>query len=193
MSFAISQRPFSRRRVLALVAALFVGGLLVSAASAHAGQPYYYLVNQNSGKVLTPFLESKNAGAAIVQMTPLNTGAQHWFVDREADTPSGGTIREFRNRWSHYCIYVKFEDSVVGRELHQDQCEKNYNANARQWIVASKSDMWAGLPFLAVNRNSNQCMDVSGAALGDYAPLIQWPCHGGPNQLFRLVYKGTSG
>jgi ricin-type beta-trefoil lectin protein len=181
MSFAMSQRRLSRGRMLAL-------------AAAHAGQPYYYLVNQNSGKVLTPFLESKDAGASIVQMTPLNHGAQHWFVDRESDTPSGGTIREFRNRWSHYCIYVKFEDSVIGRELHQDQCEKNYNANARQWIVASKSDMWAGLPFLAVNRNSsNQCMDVSGAGLGDYAPLGQWPCHGGPNQQFRLVYKGTSG
>jgi ricin-type beta-trefoil lectin protein len=193
MSFAMSQRRISRGRLLSLVAALVVAGLLASAAAAHAGQPYYYIVNQNSGKVLAPLQESKDAGAPIVQMTPLNTGAQHWFVDRESDTSSGGTIREFRNRWSHYCIYVKYEDSVIGRVLHQDQCDKNYNANARQWVVASKSDMWAGLPFLAVNRNSNQCMDVSEAGLGDYAPLIQWPCHGGPNQQFRLVYKGTSG
>ncbi len=177
---------------LLVMAALTTLSLLAIAATAHAGTPYYYIINQKSGKVLVPENERKDVGAPIVQMTPRNTGAQHWFIERQFDMSNGRTVRQFRNRWSHECIYVQYKDDVVGRQLIQESCEQGY-LSAGEWVVSSKTDMWAERPFTAYNNNSGQCMDVAGASLADYAGLIQWPCHGQANQQFRLQYRGTSG
>jgi uncharacterized repeat protein (TIGR03803 family) len=40
--------------------------------------------------------------------------------------------------------------------------------------------------FELVSRNSGKCLDVYGASTDAVAPIIQWACHGGPNQLWRL-------
>ncbi len=37
-----------------------------------------------------------------------------------------------------------------------------------------------------VSRNSGKCLDVYGASTDAVAPIIQWTCHGGPNQQWRL-------
>ena len=37
-----------------------------------------------------------------------------------------------------------------------------------------------------VARHSSQCLDVYGGSSDDAAQIIQWPCHGGPNQRWRL-------
>ncbi len=37
-----------------------------------------------------------------------------------------------------------------------------------------------------VARHSGQCLDVNGASTDDFAPVIQWTCHGGPNQRWTL-------
>ncbi len=41
-----------------------------------------------------------------------------------------------------------------------------------------------------VSRNSGQCLDVSRASTDAAAPVIQWTCHGGPNQQWRLEPAG---
>ena len=41
-----------------------------------------------------------------------------------------------------------------------------------------------------VSRHSGQCLDVSGASTDAAASVIQWPCHGGPNQQWRLEPAG---
>jgi uncharacterized repeat protein (TIGR03803 family) len=41
-----------------------------------------------------------------------------------------------------------------------------------------------------VSRNSGQCLDVSGASTDAAASVIQWTCHGGPNQQWRLEPAG---
>jgi len=37
-----------------------------------------------------------------------------------------------------------------------------------------------------VSRNSGKCLDVYGASTDSATPVIQWTCHGGPNQQWRL-------
>ena len=41
-----------------------------------------------------------------------------------------------------------------------------------------------------VSRHSGQCLDVSGASTDAAASVIQWTCHGGPNQQWRLEPAG---
>ena len=41
-----------------------------------------------------------------------------------------------------------------------------------------------------VSRNSGKCLDVSFASTAPAAPAIQWTCHGGPNQQWRLEPAG---
>ena len=44
--------------------------------------------------------------------------------------------------------------------------------------------------FEIVSRNSGKCLDVSGASTDAAAPAIQWTCHGGLNQQWRLEPAG---
>ena len=44
--------------------------------------------------------------------------------------------------------------------------------------------------FEIVSRNSGKCLDVSGASTDAGAPAIQWTCHGGLNQQWRLEPAG---
>lgn len=59
-----------------------------------------------------------------------------------------------------------------------------------------------GQPFIAVTKNSSQCIDVSGAAMTDGAAIIQWGCSAGadnqqwilvahPNAAYSLVSKSS--
>ena len=44
--------------------------------------------------------------------------------------------------------------------------------------------------FEIVSRNSGKCLDVFGASTDPGASVIQWVCHGGPNQQWRLEPAG---
>ena len=44
-----------------------------------------------------------------------------------------------------------------------------------------------------VSRNSDKCLDVYGASTDAVASVIQWTCHGGPNQQWRLESAGGGG
>ena len=44
--------------------------------------------------------------------------------------------------------------------------------------------------FEIVSRSSGECLDVYGASTEPVAPVIQWSCHGGPNQHWRLEPAG---
>jgi uncharacterized repeat protein (TIGR03803 family) len=47
-----------------------------------------------------------------------------------------------------------------------------------------------GGDFEIVSRNSGKCLDIFGASTDAGAPAIQWTCHGGPNQQWRLEPAG---
>jgi hypothetical protein len=44
--------------------------------------------------------------------------------------------------------------------------------------------------FTFVNTKDNRCLDVNGASKDNGAQVLQWDCHGGPNQQWRLQRDG---
>jgi len=44
--------------------------------------------------------------------------------------------------------------------------------------------------FTFVNTQDNRCLDVNGGAKDNGAQIVQWDCHGGPNQQWRLQRDG---
>ena len=182
------------RRVLARVfAVLFAAALLFTTlavttpqkASAGPG-PFYYIVSVHSGLPIMPLNHSKDHGAEIVQASWQNAGAQHWKIRRSGTIDGQERIRRFENRHSKYCVSNGGRHTVSG-VLDQRQC-LSFHTASEEWVVSSASDMWAGRPFSVWNNNSKQCMDVYGWSTEPYARVTQYPCHGGANQLFRLVY-----
>jgi C-terminal processing protease CtpA/Prc len=47
-------------------------------------------------------------------------------------------------------------------------------------------DQTRGPYYEIISRHSGKCLDVDGASTEDAAPVIQWRCHGGANQQWRL-------
>ena len=60
------------------------------------------------------------------------------------------------------------------------------NLNAALESLESPPDQY----FEIVSRSSGECLDVYGASTEPVAPVIQWSCHGGPNQHWRLEPAG---
>ena len=56
-------------------------------------------------------------------------------------------------------------------------------------LLAQTSSPPAGT-YELIARHSGKCLDVYGASTDDAATIIQWPCHGGPNQRWRLEPTG---
>ena len=44
--------------------------------------------------------------------------------------------------------------------------------------------------FMFVNAKANLCLDVNGGSKDNGAQIVQWACHNGPNQLWRLQPDG---
>ena len=53
-------------------------------------------------------------------------------------------------------------------------------------INSGGSSRPAAAPFRIIARHSGQALDVFGALLDDVTPIIQWPVHGGDNQVWTL-------
>jgi Ricin-type beta-trefoil lectin domain len=180
----------SRRPIQLLIAgtiALTMTLSLTGVAFAKPG-PFYWIINQHSGQALLPLNHLKDHGTEIVQNFKGNFGAQNWKIRVAGTIDEVERIRLFDNRHSKYCISAS--DSQPGRVLRQVQCQ-NWSQR-EEWVVSNRDDMFAGRPFTVWNRYSGLCMDVAGASTAEYARIIQWPCHGGANQIFRLSYvQGT--
>ena len=176
-----------RSLLLLMTISLIVAALAAVApvkASAAAG-PFYYIVAVHSGKPIMPINHTQDHGAEIVQADWQNGGALHWKIRRSGTINGAERIRRFENRHSHYCVSSHGWTSPV--ILHQNQCTSFYT-QSEEWVVSSADDMWAGRPFTVWNNASKLCMDVSGASIDAYTRVIQYPCTGGNNQKFRLVY-----
>ena len=53
-------------------------------------------------------------------------------------------------------------------------------------INSGGSSRPAAAPFRIIARHSGHALDVSGALVDDVTPIIQWPVHGGDNQVWTL-------
>jgi hypothetical protein len=74
-----------------------------------------------------------------------------------------------------------------GGNATQQPCDGN-NATMR-WVPQAANGTQD--TFVFVNAGDNRCLDVNGAAKDNGAQLLVWDCHGGPNQLWRLIPDGS--
>jgi|GEM_PF-2044013 len=60
----------------------------------------------------------------------------------------------------------------------------------QQTGIGVESDFYGNKFYRIISRHSNKCLDVSGVSKQTGANVIQWDCHGGDNQSWRLIPKG---
>ncbi|WP_026930458.1 ricin-type beta-trefoil lectin domain protein [Glycomyces tenuis] len=84
---------------------------------------------------------------------------------------------------TYYDFYSMFELTGSGTDLRLTV----RNPSAADRLRYGWGDDIDGGRFTAiVNRNSGKCLDVAGASTEDGAEIIQYDCHGGSNQQWRL-------
>ena len=67
----------------------------------------------------------------------------------------------------------------------QMPCDNNPTQVWMPQAVAGTQDV-----FAFVNTKDNRCLDVNGGSKDNGAQVLQWDCHGGPNQQWRLQRDG---
>ncbi|MET7425718.1 RICIN domain-containing protein [Dactylosporangium sp. NPDC005555] len=87
------------------------------------------------------------------------------------------------------------------RAAHSGMCmqaaEGNGGAATQMPCDNNPTQVWmpqsvAGTPdvFAFVNTKDNRCLDVNGGSKDNGAQVLQWDCHGGPNQQWKLQRDG---
>lgn len=187
--------PKSIRRIAALVVSLVAFGALAGTASA---KPFYYIVNQNSGKVLQAENHSKAWGTKVVQENIGPYGAQHWFIKNEG-VYAGLTVRSFENRHAHYCIHPSDWSGKNGTDLVLASCSNSSSGAARQWVPTNTSgtyspnDIFYGHEFMMFNMQTFKYAAIWGASWDAGAHAVQHSYENKPHFKWRLIYGGESG
>jgi hypothetical protein len=139
------------------------------------------------------FSISVGAGNAIARVTLVKTASvtHSWNMDQRfipaAFTQSGTTLTITPPANSNLMppgYYLLFALDGAG----VPSVARIVKAN----VAAPTGGIDPNIAYSVVNRNSNKCVDVSGASTADNAAVIQWSCHGGANQRFKLT-PTTSG
>ncbi|MGI5237708.1 RICIN domain-containing protein [Dactylosporangium sp. CA-139066] len=73
-----------------------------------------------------------------------------------------------------------------GGNASQQPCDAN-NATML-WVPRAMNNTQDTFEF--VNAADNRCMDVNGASKDNGAQIVLWDCHGGANQLWKMVRDG---
>src|SRR6478735_4261592 len=69
-------------------------------------------------------------------------------------------------------------------------CSGAVSLTGEEGETVGASSYQAGQSYSLVRDGSGKCMDVGGWGTGDGANIIQWSCHFGPNQKFRVDSLG---
>jgi len=57
-------------------------------------------------------------------------------------------------------------------------------------VSQPQSGIYPGRPYQLIAKHSGKCLDVAGVGTGNGTNIIQYDCHGGPNQQWTLTDKG---
>ncbi len=140
----------------------------------------------------------------VLLLLPLASNAVHLKIKPAPAHPSFSFSSDTS---ASPAIAAKFASLPVLTTLvmkHSDKCldikHRSYDKN--DWIVQRHCDgsnfqTWKLLPvagkadvFSVQNQETGMCLDVAGESLADEADIIQWPCHGGLNQQWRISARG---
>ena len=160
-----------------------------AAPAAAEVQIFQYFQARHSGKDLAVLNASSSPNQQVVQFTRNNGHGQQWEVSNLPSPPSNvfAPDRQIRNRLSGLCLDVQNNSTAAGALIVQNPC--NVNDPAQRWIITKVAQVFSqsGGYRRYVNKNSGLVMDIAGATTANNARLIQWPSHGGNNQLFQQV------
>ncbi len=87
-------------------------------------------------------------------------------------------------RASHSGLCMQAQEGNGGVAT-QMPCDNNPTQVWMPQLVSGTQDVYA-----FVNTKDNRCLDVNGGSKDNGAQVLQWDCHGGPNQQWRLQRDG---
>jgi surface antigen len=131
--------------------------------------------NPATGQYLDVY-HAQTADGTRLQIWPYNgTNAQWWLRVPAAD----GYVK-LTNRGNGKCVDVKDRSLASGAPVHEWTC---YPTDSQLWRFEPKGRTFQGWPVYQIrNKRSGRCLDVYGNGTAAGTPIIQWDCHGGPNQ-----------
>lgn len=169
-------------RTLFLLLALLTAALPSSRAQLPANQPYFLIVNQNSGKCLDLINGNLANGANINQWTyDYNGPNQRWAI-----VPTeGGNHFKLISYVSGKAMSVSNDSLGTGAQIWA----WDYSSDpSQQWDLVDAGSGWYNIK----NVRSGLLLDVSYASTADNAEVWQWTSNnGGANQKWRLQPWGS--
>lgn len=140
-------------------------------------QPYFMLVNKNSGKAIDLIAGNASNGAPIRQWSfDYNSNNQHWAV-----LPTeGGNHFKIISQVSGKCLCIAEDSTALNAATHAwDYIAGN---TSHQWDLLDAGNGW----YRIKNVRSGYVLDVANFSTADNATILQWNDTGTANQLFRL-------
>jgi GH25 family lysozyme M1 (1,4-beta-N-acetylmuramidase) len=114
-------------------------------------------------------------GTKIQLWSGNGTDAQWWFR-----TTAGDGWFRLTNRATGKCVDVVGPSRGNGAAVHEWTC---YPTDSQLWRWEPKGRTVAGWPVFQIrNKLSGRCLDIFDNGTADGTRIIQWDCHGGPNQ-----------
>ncbi|MET0492956.1 MAG: ThuA domain-containing protein [Actinoplanes sp.] len=138
--------------------------------------PWYSLVNKNSGKCVDARAAGTTNGTAIQQYACNASNAQQY----QLATTSGTYVRINNRGNSAQALDVTNVSTADNAPI---QTWTYSGGNNQQWQQVAEADGYYHL----VNRNSGKCLDVPAASTADGVQLVQYACNGTAAQSFRLT------
>jgi hypothetical protein len=163
------------------IVGLFTIGAPKSQAQAPGNQPYFMIVNQNSGKCLDLIGGNTANGAVTNQWTyDVNGPNQRWALTPTAD----GAHFKLISWVSGKAVSVANDSTANGAQLWA----WDYNTDpSQQWDLVDAGNGWYNIK----NVRSGLLMDVSGGSTADNAMIQQYANTNSAAQRFRLQPWGS--
>ncbi|MEO1233379.1 MAG: RICIN domain-containing protein, partial [Myxococcota bacterium] len=144
---------------------------------------HYEIRHEASGKCLDVQDYSDSNGANVYLFECHAGDNQLWEVQELTNT---GDSDDFMlvNKHSGKCLDLHFGRDTAGTNLHQWSCSAtNRNQHFRQNVLVSSETR-------SILTRHNKCLNLPQTAENDRT-LVQWSCHAGAEQDFRLVRRGS--
>jgi len=123
---------------------------------------YYRIINQSSGKCLTPW--GTGDGTAVTQVVCNANDANQWWL---LDTGSVGTIS---NYGTGKCLDLWGNIAADAQLVFTWSC---YGANSQRWRPVNAGGQYFELhPYY-----TDKCLDLASSSGSDGAIIQQWGCH----------------
>jgi len=159
------------------LAAGLLGSCVLTASPAVADpiDPYYTVINANSGKCLAIGAAHTANGADALQWFCYPGNEQRWYLRGS----TGGSYR-LVNVNSGKCLAIGGAYLNDGAHAVQWDC---LNGNEQRWILRDSN----GAKTLTA-RHSGKCLSIGASSIADGALAIQFRCWGGNDQRWYLNY-----